>query len=227
MYWATSYFFYLGQKRDCPELLSAIDNISFSDERYRILKILNGGGFLLAAYLTPYWQIRKSVTASFEDAADLLAQLADKKSDSPLQQLPFVQVLCVFTKILCDTFSYEFFDDALTDRCYQIATQKMPTETNYIELFLLNSVRASLNENTAYDTLIQDYGKRIPLSIQIGIVEHSKDVGLTSKVVSKFSKKFHKSLKSNPSLRQSVVDLYEKPLRPISESKSKDARKLA
>lgn len=216
LYWANSYFFYLGLKRDCPEVLDAIDKIEFSEERYRVLKVLNNGNFLLAAYLTPYVQIRKSVQLSFTNAAEIFNNITKDNLSSPLAQFPQAQLLCIITKLLCDTFSYDFFEDALTDRCYSILTKRDIEEIEYIELFFLNSVRASLNKANAYDTLIKDYGKKIPLALQIGIIEHSIDTGLNSSIVKRYTKKFQKGVKANPSLRKSVIDLYEKPMQEKS-----------
>ncbi|MFT6655694.1 MAG: hypothetical protein ACJAWI_002468 [Marinomonas primoryensis] len=222
LYWANAYFFYIGLKRDCPEILDAIDKIEFSEERYRVLKVLNNGNFLLAAYLTPYVQIGKSMQLSFTNAAEIFDDITKDNCDSPLAQLPQAQLLCVLTKLLCDTFSYDFFEDALIDRCYSILTKRNIEDIEYIELFFLNSVRASLNKDNAFDTLIKDYGKKIPLSLQIGIIEHSSDMGLNSSIVKRYTKKFHKGVKTNPSLRKSVIDLYEKPMqeKEINSNKS-------
>lgn len=116
LYWNTSYFFFIGMKRDCPELINAIDNIEFASGKGRLLKIFNTGNFLLAAYLTPYDYIKKSTIQSFREAAVLYCDILSSKDDNPLKSLTAIQLLCIFTNSLCDTFGYDFFSDSLEER---------------------------------------------------------------------------------------------------------------
>ncbi len=211
IYWATSYFFYIGLKRDCPEILEAINNISFTDESYRILKVFHDGNFLLAAYLTPYEIIKKLVMDSFRNAAEIYFDSTSSESKSQLKKLTPVQLLCIITKTMCDRFGYEFFTDALRESAYEVYTHPRLSKLQFIELFLLNSVRVSLGQSDSYDTMIEDYGKNIPIQIQIGMVEHADDNKISSVTVNKYIKSFMKNMKSNHNFHNAVIDLYKKP----------------
>lgn len=79
LYWANTYFFYLGLLRDNEQIVSAINNISNMDSKHRILKMFYNGSFFLAAYLTPYETISSGVKDSFSDAAKLFSDLLNKK----------------------------------------------------------------------------------------------------------------------------------------------------
>lgn len=208
LYWSTSYFFYIGIKRDCPELLKSINKIEFTEEAYRVLKIFNNGNFLLAAYLTPYTVIRELIYDSFKDAAELYVGVVTNKSNSPLSAIPPMQLLCIITHAITETYSYEFFSNFLSEYAYDLCTKNNLTDEEYVELFLINSVRLSLKESDAYDTMINNYGKRIPIQIQAAILEHSKTININSKVVKKYANNFKKRFKTNLGMKQTVLSLY-------------------
>ncbi|MFC4257630.1 NACHT domain-containing protein [Marinobacter lacisalsi] len=223
LYWNTSYFFYLGLRRDCPEILEQINNIEFTNDRYELLKIFSHGSFLLAAYLTPYKQIEKSVTQSFSEAARLYDDVVNNRIESPLTALPSVQILCLFTSLLCENFSYEYFIPALEAHAEDLFTSPNKEDRDFAELFLTESVLITLKNQKAYDRLIKDYGKSIPVQIQAGIMEHSADENNDSPVVKKFVKNFKKRIKSNLGLRKYLIKMYESPVYDESqgiESKS-------
>lgn len=219
LYWATSYFFYIGLKRDCPEILRAINKIEFSNERYRALKIFSNGTFLLAAYLTPYDIIKESVNSSFKNASELLVDISNTDSDSILKHFPSIHVLCIFTQTMCDTFGYEFFESAVEERAYDICTQPSPSESDYLELFLLNSVLLTIGKKNSYDTMVSNYGKHIPVNIQAGIIEHSSQHDSSSTIVKRLAKKFSKNMKDNNPFRQFVHQLYNEPIKDVKRAR--------
>lgn len=225
LYWSTSYFFYLGLRRDCPEVLKAINEITFTDHKFELLKVFNHGSFLLAAYLTPYKIIEKSVEHSFLEAARLYDNIINAKIETPLSKLSNIQLLCIFTKLLCDNYSYEYFIPALESRAQELLTRPKPDDRDFAELFLINSVLMTLDNSNAYDKLIQDYGKLIPISISAGIMEHSRDENSESPVVKKFVKNFKKSIKTNKNLHQLLIQMYESPSDDLAK-KIKEKREL-
>lgn len=221
-YWVTTYFFYIGLKRDCPDILEAIGKIHFTDDRYRVSKVLNNGNFLLAAYLTPYETIKNSVIDSFNNAAEIYSKAAFRKEKTPLKSLPSIQLLCIFTQALCDTFGYEYFSEALQEIANDIYTT--PGDVNdqkLAELFFINSVRAWIGKVDCYDTMLKNYGNLIPLPIQAGILHHSGDSGLSSSAVQKFVKKFKKNVRNNTSFQNSVLDLHEKSIEEMDKQITK------
>jgi NACHT conflict system protein/NACHT domain-containing protein len=216
VYWSNSYFFYIGLRRDCPEILKAINNIKFSQEEYRVLKIFNNGNFLLAAYLTPYDNIKELVIDSFNHASQFYAEIVSEESNSPLKQIPAMQLLYILTETLCESFGYEFFTPFITEHAYDLCTHPNLSETQYVELFLLNSVQVTLNQPKTYDSMIENYGKHIPLQVQAGILEHSENNKSNSNVVKKYVKNFRKKVKNNPSVQKILIDLYQEPINNLS-----------
>ncbi len=217
LYWATSYFFYIGMLRDCPQLLEAIDKIEFTSDMYRLSKVFNNGNLLLAAYLTPYDFIKNSVRKSFYDVANLYIETVTKESKSPLRQLSRIQLLCIFTHYLCDTYGYDFFTDALEEYSLDLCTNPTLDDLGYVELFLINSVLFAEHKSDAYDMMIKNYGSNIPLQIQAGIIEHSSDKKTTSPIIKGYIKKLHKKFRANISLKQALIAMYEEPVDKMIE----------
>lgn len=212
LYWATTYFFYLGIKRDCGELIAAIDNIKFSTDQGKFLKVLNNGNFLLAAYLTPYDLISRSLERSFSDAAIFYNNVVENKVTTPLNQLPNFHVLCFFTQCLCETFGYEFFKAALTQRATDLYTNPTQDDISLTELFFINSVLVTTDKKSAYDHMIENYGNKIPLQLQIGIQAHSDYADVSSGPIKKFVKHFKKITKNNPNFRKAIYEIYTTPV---------------
>lgn len=210
-YWATCYFFLIGLRRDCPELLNAIDNLKLTSDKYRILRIFQNGNFLLAAYLTPYDVVKKITANTFRDAANLLCEVSEDPDNHPLAILPEVQLLCVFTQALSSTFGYEYFNEAIRERALDIFTQTEYSTRDYTELFLLNSIRIALNQQDAYDTLIEKHHPNLPLAVMAGVLEHSKDNKAITKTLKKFRKNFDKNMSKNQGFNKKVIEIYTEP----------------
>ncbi|RFQ09426.1 hypothetical protein D0N87_34485, partial [Pseudomonas sp. ATCC 13867] len=49
-YWCTVYFFFVGLKRDCPELIDAIVAVESKDERQKIIRVFQMSQYLLAGH---------------------------------------------------------------------------------------------------------------------------------------------------------------------------------
>jgi len=219
LYWSTTFFFYIGLKRDCPEIINAINNIKFTNDSYRVLKIFNNANFLLAAYLTPYNIIKESVYDSFINAAELYEKIFNDTDILNLRKISAIQLLCVITQTLCDTFGYEFFSAALEERAQEIYTlpEHLLTESKFIELFLINSVRISFGSSEAYDTMINNYSKKIPIQIQVGMIEHASYNKSNSMIIKKYINNFKKKIKGSKGFHEIVVDYYRKPIDVMSE----------
>jgi hypothetical protein len=215
IYWATSYFFYFGLKRDCPELIEAINNISFTTYSSRLFRIFHNGSFLLASYLTPYNIISEAVKISIRDASLLYDDIISKRIDSPLQALSQVQLLCIITQLLINSFGYEYFKPALNEHALDLFSNPNLDETNtgLVELFMTNSILASLSNGKAFDTMITDYKNKIPLALQVAIlVENQKLNGSGSSTITRYAKQIQKIIKSNININRGVIELCEKPI---------------
>jgi hypothetical protein len=211
LYWNTTYFFYLGIKRDSEPLINAINEVITSEEINRMLKIFSIGNFLLAAHLTPYDSIKSTLVRSIADAAEFYDQITNKNLQSALSGLSKVHVLCLFTRTLCDSFGYDFFVPALSSIAEDIYTTPNPTDIQLLKMFFINSILVALSNEKSYDYMIDNYGKQIPLPLQIGIRCHTDEHKANSIVIKKFVKKFDKSIKSNEGFKNSVLSMMRPP----------------
>jgi len=213
LYWAASYFFYFGMKRDCPDLVASLDNVLLSDDRSRLLKLLGHGNVLLAAYLTPYDVVAKSMTEAFSDAAKLYIDLTEMKVESPLQQFSKIQLLSIFTHCLCNGYGYNYFVDGLRDRALELYSSPSMEGQDFVELFLINSVLVHNKDKHAYDHMIEEYGRVIPLELQAAILEHSDEKNSYTSLSEKFSKRFMRGARKNKNIHRALMDIYETPIK--------------
>ena len=212
LYWFTSYFFYVGLQRDCPSILSAIDNIQFQSDKEEFLKLIQHGSLLLAAYLTPYENIKDSLAMNFKQSARLYNSLVNNLIDSPITSLSAVALLSIITHCLCETFGYEYFSEAINERALDISSDPNLDEIGMIELFLVNSVKLEINSNDAYDTMIESYGKNIPLILQCEMIEHSHQKKRESTVVKRLFKNIRKRARKNKNIYDCILSFYEEPI---------------
>ena len=212
LYWSNVFFFYFGIKKDCPELIDAIEKIDYSSEEYKVAQIFSNGNLLLAAYLTPYDILEKSLSKTFTEAAELYNDVTYKKTDSPLVVLSKIQLLCIISHTMNSNYGYDFFLTALENRSLEISCITNPSEIQYTELFLINSALLSVNKLSSFDLMVNNYGKNIPMVLQVGIDHTAQDYGVKSTVVNRYIKQHRKSTSKNKSLRQYISDLYCEPI---------------
>jgi len=219
-YWSTSYFFFIGIKRDCPDLIDAINEISLEAESSRLLKIVNNGNFLLAAYLTPYEHISEGVDNSYTEAAKYLMETFEGKIDSVLSNLTKMHSLYVITRCLNDGFRYDYFKEALTDAILKMSYCKNLEETDYIKLFLLRNSCLALGEESAFDELLTEHADELPVYLRLAIKHESENGNRESLLANKFNKKLTKQLKASGGTRQMLNKLYQIPIAEQLKSKS-------
>ena len=212
LYWKNTFFFYFGIMKDSPHLIEAIDNINFTDEEARLAKMFNNGNLLLAAYLTPYDYIEKSIAKSYADAAEFLMEVIDNKVSSSLTLLPKMHVLSIFIHCMTSSYGYDFFLTALEKHAMEIATTTNPSDEQFAELFLVNSTLLSLKRSTAFDKMITNYGDKIPTTLQIALnysIELSKN---SSPIIQRHIKKYMKKARKNSCLQETITELFFKPI---------------
>ena len=220
-YWTNVYFFFFGIKKDASTLVAAASAMNGEGQMGRFNKMLAMPNFLLAAYMTPYADVTFAVRRYFDEVAALYLGIVSKQDDeNPLSKLPEIDLLCIFTITISRYFSYDFFIDALKTCAADLYSQPTLDQTSDLtELFFLNSALASIGDHHAYETLIEDYGSIMPVALRLGIVNHSEFVGLKTEAVERYSKKFHKALRNNPSLARSVKQIFEPPTKAVGREK--------
>lgn len=211
VYWNNVFFFYFGLQKDCPGLVESLEKIAFTEEEAMIAQMFGNGNLLLAAYLTPYDVIEKSTIKSFTDAAKLFTDVINNSIESPLVILPQIHVLSIFTQSMCASYGYEFFIDALTNRSMDISTIHNPSDEQYAELFLINSTLVSIKKFSSFDLMVKNYGEKIPQVLQVGI-NYSVENKTASPIVKKYLKLHMKNAQRNISLRESILDIHNKPI---------------
>lgn len=211
-YWSTSYFFFIGIKRDCPELIDAINQTKIESEISRLLKVVNNGNFLLAAYLTPYKHIAEGLENSYSEAARYLVETFNGTIKSTLSALSKMHALFIITKCLNDGFKYDYFKEALSDAALKASYTTNPSEEEFIKLFLLRNSCLALGEDTAFDELLETYSDDLPIYLRLAIKHESQGEDRESHLANKFNKKLTKQLKSSGGTRQMLSKLYEIPI---------------
>ncbi|WP_032615116.1 NACHT domain-containing protein [Pseudomonas congelans] len=218
-YWTTTYFFFIGLKRDCPELVDAINNIEIKTELHRLMRIVNNGNYLLAAYLTPYNYIQQGVAKSYADAARYLTETFNGTITSALSKLTKMHILYLITRCLNDSFRYDYFKEALSDTALQISYVTNPSEEEFLQLFLLRNTCLELGEETAFDQMLEVYEESIPLYLQFAI-RHESGGGKPSPLIAKFIKRLAKQVRSSGSARAIISKLYYVPIAEQLKTKS-------
>lgn len=208
-YWCTVYFFYVGLKRDCPELIDALVGVEVKDTQQKIYRVFQMAQYLLAGHLTPY----KNISAALKDTYSVAAKLLQEglSGHSPLSALPPMQLIYILSYGVCHAYGYEYFSDAIQETIFE-ALGKDLSEVEILELFLLSSTSAYLGKNQAFEGLINEHGKNLPETLKLGIRHFNYDFSLRSDATSKYIKKLNKNLKSRGNLNELVTRLYDTPI---------------
>ena len=217
MYWTTIYFFYVGLQKDCPELLDEIISIKTTNERTKILKVINLSNILLAGYLSPYDVISKGVEIAYREAVEHYFEIVNRDIDTPLAEFTEMQLLAIFRYMLSDGYSYEFFHPAIEDALIRISDDKnLSIEHQALNMFLLNTTYLEVGGTDVFNAMIENLGKNLPLTIQLAITHEADSLKLKSTSVRKVYKNINKNVKDNKSLRGKIKSVYEKPINKLS-----------
>ncbi|GLZ86698.1 hypothetical protein Pres01_27490 [Metapseudomonas resinovorans] len=208
-YWCTVFFFFVGLKRDCPELIDALTCVETKTTQQRIYRVFQMAQYLLAGHLTPYQNIRSALKKTFSLAAELLQE--GLSGQSPLSSLPPMQLIYILSYGICNAYGYEYFSDAIQESILDSLGKDL-TEAEILELFLLSSTSAFLGKNHAFDGLINEYGKDLPETLKLGIRHFNEDFSLKSEVTTKYIKKIDKNFKARSNFQELVVRLYDTPI---------------
>lgn len=217
LYWANSYFFYLGLLRDNEQIINAINNIKDIDNKHRILRMFHNGSFFLAAYLTPYETITTGVKTSFTDAAKLFRELLEGKTETALEVLSPVAALCIFTRCLSNNYSFEYFEKALRNAILSLPVgQHMDFEIQ-VERFFISSILNELGDKNAFNSLIEC--KNLNPLISLGISHITEETGLMDTLTEKHLKKLYRKRKDSHNLNMYLEMLYDDGIYQLNENK--------
>ncbi|MDR6578215.1 NACHT domain-containing protein [Pseudomonas extremaustralis] len=208
-YWCTVFFFFIGIKRDCPELIDAIVNVETTTPQQEITRIFQTAQYLLAGHLTPYKNIKEAMQKTIGHAAKLLHE--GLQGNSPLSSLPPMQLIYLLSYGVCNAYGYDYFSDAIQDSILERLGDPL-SEVELIELFLLSSTSAFLGKNNGFEGLINEYGKDLPETLRLGIKHFNSDFSLKSDVTKKYVKKLDKNFSSRRNMHDLIIQLYDTPI---------------
>ena len=216
IYWMNIYFFLFGLKRDCPELLEELVNIKTTTEMTKILRMINLGNFLLAAYSTPYDIIITGIKSVFVNAVEYYYDIITNKIESPFINIPEMHLLSLFRTILRGSYSYNFFKNAIETVLIEAEELEIDDKRKALLLFLLDIAYVETGGISIFDSLIDKFGPKLPLPIQLAIYHESEFLKDKTKTIHRMEKRLRRALKGNRSLASAIDNLYNRPIGTLS-----------
>ena len=212
-YWNSSYFFYFGLRKDCPELIDEVQAIPVPEdeaEGYRFLRLANFGSLMLAASNSPYTSIEKGIQFIFSEAANFFNDIHSSPSKHTLAQFPSFYLLGLFRLLIYQEYSFHFFSKAITDRLLSIGPNG--EDIDPYELFFLDITREDLANEPIFDNLIKLYGNKLPINLQIVLQSVSRSNRYESTALKSLVKKSRKRFMTSGQLKTQVQQLLFKSI---------------
>lgn len=194
LYWMNIYYFFIGIKRDCPEFLNSISELIPANEGQAWLKIINLANFYMAGYSTPYSVIENNFNKILLEAANLYEGIIHKRIDSPFKSFPEVILLWWIQFTIRNSYSYDFFSKAIDDCVMHIIDADTTDEKKAYALFFLSVIGIDQNNNSPLDFLLSDYKDKLPITIQVGLLNELKKLSAKNIVEKKGLKSLKKRL---------------------------------
>lgn len=177
-YWQNSYFFYFGIVKDSSALLKELSSIDFSNYGLRILQVIANSELLLAAYLTPYKDIKSQVDFSLDTAATAVLDILD--DDNQMQYLRSLDMskfdlIMLITVIVSKNYHYDFYEKALKDIGDNILrTTNNFSDPEWLKIFFVTATLAERGDNDYIELLTKQHNeKKIKLdSEKLNILFH-------------------------------------------------------
>jgi hypothetical protein len=212
-YWMNVYFFYLGIKRDCPELLLSISQLKPQSEMERWLKMINMGNYMLAGFMSPYSVIEEVFMNTIKQASELFYDITEKRIESILSQFPEVFLVWLFQAIIKDGYGFEYYKRAIDNANLQIIEDiELPENNKIFCLFLIGFVAVELKIAKPFDFLIDSFENELPLNVQLALKYESLNMEDLSKLLNKQNKKLEKAIRDSASVKDFIKSFHERPL---------------
>ncbi len=215
-YWLNSYFFLAGLKRDCPDLVEALTAIHLVDEGSRIVRVLNFGNLLLAAYLTPTETCKTALISIASEIAELYDLARDPQSNSLLSNLPTLQMLGVLALSFSGQYGYKRFRAALEEAIYDLEVRE-PSEKLAIMLFLLDTAYKEAGGDLRFDELIEKFGDSLPVVVKLAIKHESHRMKAVSEKISKLERNLRRAFRASKGAGEYLDKLYNTPVKKLAE----------
>ncbi len=214
IYWSNIFFFYLGIKKDCPEIIQKVIDLKPETESQRWHRLYNLPNFLLAAYSTPYSKINLGVKSVIVEAATEYVKIKSGEYPSPFAVLPGIRLLWLMQSFMGDVLSYQYFDKALDNSVLLIyADPSLDNEIKMYSLLFIGCVLLGLGNQEPFNYLLDEFKKELPLDLLVLLKYRNEDVINQSKLLKSHIKRVNKLMKDNSlTIRTSLNELHNKPL---------------
>ena len=213
LYWATIVFFMVGLRKDCPEIIQQLIEMPTIEDRTRLLKIINMGNIMLAAYTSPYECTKNGVKKIFLNCAEYLLDTINGKIETRLSAFSQMQLIAIFRHFLADAYGYSFFNEAIDEAMYDLdQNTTIDIDIKCTCLFLLNTAR---NDQSLED-LFKEFSStemisKTPFSIQLAISQEANMYSCHNNHIKKI-KRHLKKITCDRAVQNKVSELYERPL---------------
>lgn len=211
-YWVAVNYFYFGKLKDCPAQLDKVFRVVPSSDADLLIKFVQAGQYLLAAYQSPYKDITRCVELVILEAAELYCRICENPKDSPLGVFPELQLLAVFSGLVRHSFEYDFFKKSLLEVETSVLLSVDSCKVKSVAAFFLASIRAGLGCKDAFNELATEHGQGLPWSLKLGISHASADVGLANDAIRRLEKRVSKARKGNSGLNDYLRKIYNTPM---------------
>ena len=224
-FWMNIFFFYFGLRKDCPNELLAVFNMSASSEAEGWLKIFHASNYLLAAYTTPYHVVEEGVRNVAVTAAKLYQKLVTKGSETWFfSNLPQMHLLYFLQLFIRQGYSYSFFNNAIEDAALRIADSSLEEETKAYALFFLNVAYIDIpkpNKNETFDFMLKQVKGALPVDLQLALRHEGKDVKERTTLMRKQDRRLRRILPRGTAHDMFIKNLYEQPVRLVVQQSLK------
>ena len=228
LYWATINFFWVGLKKDCPELLKAFSEIQPSSDRYSFLKIINLSNILLAGYQSPYETIRSAIETIFIDAAEIYIGICKGKIESKLAGLSEMHLLGLFRYLMAESYGYEFFSDAIDSAILNISENTtFEPEVATTALFLLDTAQVNpIIENLFSSIASKGMIEKAPMAVQLAIGHEARDKSINNMHTKKIDRNIKRMI-THHSIHEKIKSMYDLPIVNIYKNKKPKTKLLS
>lgn len=217
-YWINTFFFCVGIKKDCPELLKEIIYFKANNEPERWMKVMNTGDYLLAGFTSPYEVICDGIIEIMKEASSLYIDITSKEFDSIFSNMPTLTLLSFLQFLIRHNYARDFFSEALEKATVEIDDSTVDVNMKVYSLFFIKSTCAEIGFENPFDFVIEKYNNNIPLEISLALNYENKDIKNKSLLMKKLDRRLSRTIKGNPALKEKIKEISDKPIRLLRTS---------
>jgi tRNA A37 threonylcarbamoyladenosine biosynthesis protein TsaE len=225
-YWRNVFFFFVGQIKDCPDLLESLSQMEPTSSNEMFLKMVNMGNYYMAGFTSPYDVVERGLAKVVKDAAIFYLRILNKEIDVPLSGLPEMHLLWLFQMVLRDSYAFDHFGKAVETAVLEIdADSTLDTTTKVFALFFLSVIYIDLGlaDTEAFDAILRNHAKELPLSIQLGIQHVADKSDLRGTLLRHHERQLKKAMRGNKILHAQMEGMYKRPIRSLKQIAAKDS----